>query len=316
MREQQPSATRAATKKLSRRSVLAGGLGVTLSAGAASAWALDRFVVDHVEVADVSTREPAQATAATTEATGGSVSGRQYTSSTANLAVATKHGDGFTYYVADVQLTDATRLRSAFAQDKFGENIIEVPSAIASAHDAVFAINGDYYGFRSTGIVIRNGVSYRDEGARQGLAFYTDGSAKLYDETSTTARQLLADGVWNTLSFGPGLLSNGKVVDGIENVEVDTNVGNHSIQGQQPRTGVGVVADNHLIFIVVDGRSSTSSGVTMTQFAELFADFDCQIAYNLDGGGSSTMIFDGSVINVPGGRGNERGTSDILYIAK
>ena len=64
--------------------------------------------------------------------------------------------------------TDATALRSAFAQNQFGENIIENTSDIAADNDAVFAINGDYYGFRDTGIVIRNGVVYRDEGARAG----------------------------------------------------------------------------------------------------------------------------------------------------
>ena len=45
-------------------------------------------------------------------------------------------------------------------------------------------------------------------------------------------------------------------------------------------------------------------------------DLGCQVAYNLDGGGSSTMYFDGDVINRPQGTDNERGTSDILYIGK
>ncbi len=136
-------------------------------------------------------------------------------------------------------LDDATQLRSAFAQDKFGTNITERTSDIAADHDAILAVNGDYYGFRDTGIVIRNGVVYRDEGAREGLAFYTDSRVEVYDETATTADELVADGVWNTLSFGPAVVTDGQVVDGIEDVEVDTNVGNHSIQGEQPRTAIG-----------------------------------------------------------------------------
>src|SRR5262249_38651684 len=148
-----------------------------------------------------------------------------------------------TAFVADVRLTDATRLRSAFAENKFGTNIVADTSVIAAEHDAVFAINGDYYGFRDTGIVIRNGVAYRDAGAREGLAFSRDGSVRLYDETTTSADELVAQGVWNTLSFGPAILADGAVVAGIENAEVDTNVGNHSIQGDQPRTAVGVISD-------------------------------------------------------------------------
>jgi exopolysaccharide biosynthesis protein len=181
----------------------------------------------------------------------------------------------------------------------------------------VFAINGDYYGFRDTGIVIRNGVVFRDEGARQGLAFYRDGTVKVYDETATTAEQLLADGVWNTLSFGPSLLNDGEVAEGIEDVEVDTNFGNHSIQGEQPRTAVGIINENHLVFVVVDGRSpGYSAGVTMTGLAEIMQGLGATTAYNIDGGGSSTMYFNGELVNNPLGENKERGTSDILYIAQ
>lgn len=187
---------------------------------------------------------------------------------------------------------------------------------MASEHNGIWAINGDYYGFRTTGIVIRNGVVYRDSGAREGLAFYRDGSVKLYDETATNAQTLVNEGVWNTLSFGPALVKDSAIVDGIDSVEVDTNFGNHSIQGNQPRTGVGVLGTNHLVFIVVDGRSTNySRGVTMPEFAQMFKDLGCVSAYNLDGGGSSAMVFNNKLVNRPQGGTKERGTSDILYIA-
>ena len=221
-----------------------------------------------------------------------------------------------TYYVADVVLTDATALRSGFADNKYGENIVQNTSDIAAEVGAVFAINGDYYGFRDSGIMIRNGVVYRDDGARTGLALYTDGRMEVYDETTTSAAELLAAGVWNTLSFGPAIVDDGKVVDGITDVEIDTNIGNHSIQGNQPRTALGVVAPNHFVFVVVDGRSTGySRGVTLPELAQIFVDLGATEAYNLDGGGSSTMVFDGELVNDPLGKGKERGTSDILYIA-
>jgi exopolysaccharide biosynthesis protein len=220
-----------------------------------------------------------------------------------------------TYYVADVTLSDATTLKSAFAKDQFGENITELTSEIAADNNAIFAVNGDYYGFRDSGIVIRNGVVFRDEPAREGLVFYTDGTVEIYDETTTSADELLADGAWNTLSFGPAIIADGAVVDGIEEIEIDTNFGNHSIQGDQPRTAVGVIDENHLVFVVVDGRQSGySEGVTLTELADIMIDLGATTAYNLDGGGSSTMYFDGEVINSPS-NGGERATSDILYIA-
>ena len=311
-----------AEKLTRKRAVVAAALSLALvlPAGAGAVWALDRFVIQHVEITDVAAYEAENSTVATVDATSEAVTtATTYQSDTASISISTvvtgSGTDTVTYYVADVQLTDAIALRSAFAQNSFGENIVENPSAIAEDNGAVFAINGDYYGFRDTGIIIRNGVIYRDSGARTGLAFYLDGHVEVYDETATTAQELLDADVWNTLSFGPAIIADGEPVDGIESVEVDTNFGNHSIQGDQPRTAVGVIDDNHLVFVVVDGRSpGYSKGVTLTGLADIMLGLGATTAYNLDGGGSSTMYFNGSLVNNPLGTGTERGTSDILYI--
>jgi exopolysaccharide biosynthesis protein len=337
---------RRSRRRRRRRLAVGTALALVLPLGGATAWALDRFVVEHVEIADVSAYEEQVAaeadaagdgtsrtgtgtTAATDDASsassaavaeaGGVVVGSTTTSDGTSVTVSqvsTGSGDDVvTYYVADVVLADATSLRSAFAQDAFGTNITETTSDIAADHDAVLAVNGDYYGFRDTGIVVRNGVAYRDEGAREGLAFYRDGHVEVYDETTTTADELVADGVWNTLSFGPALLTDGEVVDGIDDVEVDTNVGNHSIQGAQPRTAVGLVDENHVVLVVVDGRQEGySRGATMSELAGILQGLGATTAYNIDGGGSSTLYFDGEVVNSPS-QGRERATSDILYVA-
>lgn len=313
-----------------RRALLGSALALTLVLGGGTTWALERFVIEHPEITDVDAYEAENSTAtstATAAATGdtsdatatATTTDTTYDSDDADVAISTvvtgTGDDTVTYYVADVTLTDATALRSAFAKNTFGENITETTSDIAADNNAIFAINGDYYGFRDTGIVIRNGVVYRDEGARQGLAFSLDGTVQVYDETATTAEELLADGVWNTVSFGPAIVEDGDIVSGIEDVEIDTNVGNHSIQGDQPRTAIGVIDDNHLVFVVVDGRSpGYSAGVTLTGLAEIMQGLGVTTAYNLDGGGSSTMYFNGSLVNDPLGTGTERGTSDILYL--
>lgn len=325
-----PSEATSTKKTPTRRAVLGGAFGLLLSAGGATAWALDRFVIEHVEINDVAAYEASAAAsasgttasaAATTSASSAVVGENSFTSANAALTLATttsgSGNDTLTYFTARLDLSDATALKSAFAQNSFGENITETTSAIAQDHDAIFAINGDYYGFRDTGIVIRNGVSYRDAGAREGLAFYRDGTVEVYDETATTAAALLEQGVWNTLSFGPSLLENGAIKDGIDSVEVDTNFGNHSIQGLQPRTAVGVVGPNQLIFVVVDGRSTGySTGVTLPALAQIMLDLGATRAYNIDGGGSSTMYFNGALVNKPLGKSSERGTSDILYVGR
>jgi exopolysaccharide biosynthesis protein len=307
------------SRRVGRRGFLAGGLGVLAAAAGGGAWALDRYVLDHVEVSGASAISAANVTVAEAAGTG-TATATTWTSDTSTIAIETvstgSGSDTITYFVADVRVSDATIVRSAFANDEFGANITANPSVIAASVNAVLAINGDYYGFRDTGIVIRNGVTFRDSGARQGLAFYADGSMKLYDETATSAGELLAAGVWNTLSFGPGLVTGGRAISGIDRVEVDTNFGNHSIQGNQPRTGIGLVDENHLLFVVVDGRSpGYSRGVTMPEFADIFVGLGASVAYNLDGGGSSAMVFRDELVSNPLGKGRERGTSDILYVA-
>lgn len=351
--------------------ILATALVLGTSGVGAGGWALNRFVIDHVEISDVRAYEAAASAAATTPASSSAsaspsssasasatatasvsatatpttsasasatptattkpttkasssasapvVTATSYTSESVKLVISkvvTGSGNSqVTYYVADVTVTDATKLRSAFANNEFGTNIIDLPSSIAKQNGAIFAINGDYYGFRDSGIVIRNGVVYRDAGTRMGLAFYRNGTVKVYDETKTSAQALVDAGVWNTMSFGPALLVNGEIPAGIEDFEVDTNFGNHSIQGSQPRTAVGVISSNHYVFVAVDGRSpGYSKGVTMTEMAKIMQGLGCKTAYNIDGGGSTTMYFNGALINRPS-NGGERGTSDIFYIA-
>ena len=300
-----------------RNGIIAGATAITLALGGTTAWALNRYVIDHVEVTSASSYEAAQGNAQTTSLNTDSatITSDTYTNGNTKISVKQVQNNGVTYYVADVQLSDATALRSAFANDQFGANITDLVSSIATDNNAVFAINGDYYGFRSTGIVIRNGTIYRDSGARQGLAIYKDGTMKVYDETQTNAQTLVNEGVWQTLSFGPALLQDGQVISGIDNLEIDTNFGNHSIQAKQPRTAIGIIDDNHFVFVVVDGRSRTSSGVTMSGLAEIMQSLGAKTAYNLAGGGSSEMWFNGQVVNNPS-NGGERATSDIIYITK
>jgi exopolysaccharide biosynthesis protein len=312
----------AAPRKLTRRRVLVGsGVGGALALTGGAAWAADRFLIEHVEVTGASSmyESPAASTVTSSASTATASTDTAWSGPSGSVAlktVATGSGStAVTCFVADITLTSPTGLRSAFAKDTFGGNVLEVPSAMAERVGAVVAINGDYYGFRSTGIEIRNGATFRDKGARQGLVISKDGSFRLYDETTTNATQLLAAGAWHTVSFGPGLVDAGAVLSGIDAIEIDTNVGNHSIQGYQPRTAVGMVAPGHVVFVVVDGRSAGySRGMTLPELAQTMKDLGCEVAYNLDGGGSSALWFNGDIRNKPQGTDKERGTSDIFYL--
>jgi exopolysaccharide biosynthesis protein len=85
------------------------------------------------------------------------------------------------------------------------------------------------------------------------------------------------------------------------------------IPKEQQTNGLGMVEPYHYIFIAVDGRFSDSPGLKMDEFAQLFVEYGCKVAYNLDGGGSSTMYMHNKLVNRPC-QGDERDISDIIYI--
>lgn len=217
-------------------------------------------------------------------------------------------------YVADITLSSSDYLKTAFAQNSFGTNVTAKTSVTAADNNAILAVNGDYYGANSSGYVIRNGVVYRDtvrENSDNGdLAIYKDGTFKIIYEDQISAEQLVKDGVMNLLAFGPALFENGEIAVG-KNQEVG------QAMASNPRTAIGMIDENHYIIVVSDGRTSESEGLSLYQLAEVMKSYGAKTAYNLDGGGSSTLYFNGQVINKPTTGGNkisERAVSDIVYI--
>jgi len=121
---------------------------------------------------------------------------------------------------------------------------------------------------------------------------------------------LLAAGAWQVLSFGPALVTNGTVA-----VSESEEVG--KAMASNPRTALGITEDGHYLFVVSDGRTSESEGLSLYELAEFMQSLGVTTAYNLDGGGSSTIYLNGEVINQPTTSGKsikERSVSDIVYI--
>ncbi len=215
-------------------------------------------------------------------------------------------------YVADVELASAEYLKTAFAQSAYGKNVTEKTSSIAEGVGAILAINGDYYGSQEKGYVLRNGVIYRDTASSdtEDLVIYSDGSFGIVSESEVTADELLESGAEQVLSFGPAL-----VVDGEVSVSEGEEVG--KAKASNPRTAIGIIDSLHYVFVVSDGRTSESAGLSLSELAEFMQGLGVTTAYNLDGGGSSTMYFNGEVINNPTTNGKkikERSVSDIVYI--
>ena len=273
--------------------------------------ALDTFVIPRVYTIAAEDGTPSEIDAATA-APSAEITAETYADENIQIALTAYRAYDTDIYVADIRLSSPAYLQTAFAQNAYGRNVTETTSEIAANANAILVINGDYYGAQERGYVIRNGVLYRSSADedQEDLVIYGDGSFAIIRENEVSAEDLLADGAVQVLSFGPAL-----VMDGVVSVSTSDEVGR--AMTSNPRTAIAIVDALHYYFIVSDGRTEQSAGLTLYELAAFAQSLGAQTAYNLDGGGSSTMVFNGEVVNNPTTNGTsilERRVSDIVWI--
>ena len=102
-----------------------------------------------------------------------------------------------------------------------------------------------------------------------------------------TYQEAVNAGIESAVEFGPSLIVNGK-----------NQVTNANSGGIHPRTAIGQRKDGTFIFVVIDGRQpGYSIGTNLLELQNIFNKYDAYNAANLDGGSSSTMCYNGKVIN-------------------
>lgn len=279
-----------------------------LALGAFTAYVLlNTFLVSRVYIQAA----PAE-TAESTQSAEAVVTETEYQDGNISIRLSAYREEDSAVYVADIQLASPEYLKTALADNAYGKNLTEKTSVMARSAGAILAINGDYYGVQESGYVLRNGVLYRDTpvSGKEDLVIFADGSFRIIREDEVSAQSLLEAGAEQILSFGPALVENGEV-----SVEKGQEV-SRSKSGN-PRTAIGIVGENHYVFVVSDGRTSDSQGLSLYELAEFMQSLGVTTAYNLDGGGSSTLYFNGQVVNQPTTNGKkiqERSVSDIVCI--
>ncbi len=230
-----------------------------------------------------------------------------YSSKNMQITIEERESNGTHFFIADIVLLNDPNIKSAAADEIYHGDLREKTSDLAKEMGAVFAVNADYYVARNEGVIVRNGEAMRDKPDMDDTAMCinTDGAMTIVNECDTNPQELIDYGIIDSFSFGPSLLENGQAKSSFPNSKVER---------ANPRTGVGQIEPGHLVFIVADGRQPEySKGFTLAEFAQLFEKLGCQIAYNLDGGGSSTMYFNGRIVNKPA-NGEERPVYDAICI--
>lgn len=280
---------------------------------------LDTFLIPRVyarqesmsAAAEESSRaQPLACTVGKTEETA-QITETSYSDGTLRVEISSYRLEDTTVYVADILTEEPQALLAAFSQNSYGRNITAVSSETADEVGAILAVNGDNYGSRERGYVIRNGVLYRETPGsdQEDLVIWSDGSISIIRESEVSAQTLLEQRAWQVFSFGPGLLEEGELlVDASDEVD--------RARASNPRTALGQIGEGHYVLVVSDGRSDESEGLSLYELGQFLQQLGVQTAYNLDGGGSSTMVFLGRVVNQPvGGRGSgQRAVTDIVYV--
>ena len=269
-----------------------------------------------------------------------------YQSNELRIAVNKVEEDGVTYYVADIWMRNINCFRTAFSSGEY-RGTREHAEKIAQDNKAVLAVNGDFL----NGLVIRNGVLYRKANLRPiptpvptptsvpvstlepGLSF----PAEAVEPVETAAPQQIEDprpqratcvlyyngqmvteeydafrsdtsmeqGAWQGWQFGPTLVRNGEAAKDVK------------AQGRNPRCLLGYYEPGHYCIAMIDGRQKGySMGMNFSEMIDLSLRLGLKEAYNLDGGGSAIMVFNGEIINQPSGTGEARKLPDMVVIGE
>ncbi len=195
------------------------------------------------------------------------------------------------YFVAHIRTRGEQRIRFGYGDGKAPGAGRFKPYIIARKYQAVFAQNADFFiePENPKGVVMRGGKAYADEKDADTLAVLPDGSLQVFRKGEINAKELLAMGVEDAVSFGPALVVDGAMAERLDRARLSS---------RNPRSGLGMIKPGHFVSIVVDGRmEGFSAGATLVEFAQMFLDEGCLVAYNMDGGMSSGMVFMGDSCN-------------------
>lgn len=214
------------------------------------------------------------------------------------------------WWKADIRISDASQLRTVSAGG-FDSSMVTAGTKLAKKVHALLAIDGDYYWYQPNGLVIRQGTLYANnlDGKRDALVIDEDGDFHIIRKAKASDVQETINGkrIINGFGFGPVLVEDGKhlIIEGTNDM-VPTK--------PRQRMALCQVGPLHYVTICCGPPARGSTGMSLQEFGDLVFAQGVQTAYNLDGGDSTMLIFNGKKINDVRSQ-STREVSDIVYFA-
>ena len=233
-----------------------------------------------------------------------------YSDPTLTITVEAGRQDDCDFWVADIRIGHPSQLRTA-AADGFESDMVLPAAAIARRMNAVLAVNGDYFNYNKNGYTLRQGELFKDRlnGRRDLLLIDEDGDFHFMRKArkGTGVTEINGKKVINAFSFGPVLVENGEL-------NQDYSCDEMAFGDYCQRMCIGQVDKLHYKIVCCAAPHRGSEGMTIRQFASLVHSLGIPNAYNLDGGNSTMLIFNGEKIN-DADNPKERDIADIIYFA-
>lgn len=237
-----------------------------------------------------------------------------YEDESITVKLETREENGVVWRLAFVTVADPSQLRTATAGSLTSSRVALI-SSMAQKKNAVIAINADYMSNAptKTSYEYRMGEKVRAKFNQTKDMLVTDEKGDFHVFLARDAKQgikELADGgrtVINAFTFGPALVIDDELQTVPKNYAYNPN-------GREPRMAIGQLDSLSYVLALAEGRTSNSQGVTQQEMADFMFSLGCSQAFNLDGGNSATMVFNGGYYQQKV-KENERAQSDMIYFA-
>jgi len=214
-----------------------------------------------------------------------------------------------TILAAYIDIVDPSQLRTAMAH-RYGSKRTAIGRVLSKRSNAVLAVNGDFFSFHNEGYLVRQGVLYRDRtNATYDILIIDDkGDFHIIVDPTEEAAHGFEGNIINSFNFGPALVIDGEIITTTKEMTV-------GLYKPTQRMGIAQLGPLSYMCIATEGPENKDSvGLTVAQFAQLMKDRGAIMAYNLDGGSSSAMMFNDQKINALS-TNKTRPICDILYFA-
>ena len=232
-----------------------------------------------------------------------------YQDETISVSIETTRAYDTTIMIARIKITDPSQIRTTMA-GRYGQTGGSFPQVVAKRANAVFAINGDYFNYRSTGHLVRQGQTYRSrpDTDLDTLIIDENGDFTIIKDPTKESIAAFEGTMINTFNFGPALIIDGEKVLPVKRMEA-------GVTNQTQRMAIAQAGPLEYVCVATEGPENEGSvGLTIEELIDFMYGLGVKQAYNLDGGSSSAMILNNEKINALSSRKN-RPICDMIYFA-